>query len=82
MNPYIQYQLAVTRVADMRSQAEHHRIARAVRRGRYAQQPRFPQAIPAPRAVRHHVLSALLSTYRQRPQPGTDAARVPEGLRI
>jgi hypothetical protein len=82
MHPYIQYQLALTRVADMHSQAEHHRIVHAVRRGRCAQQPGFPRAIPAPRAARYHVLSALLSIYRQRRQPGTAAARVPEGLRI
>jgi hypothetical protein len=82
MHPYIQYQLADTRVADLRSQAEDHRTVQAARRARRTRQPRSTQAVHGPRVMLDHVLSALPGTYRQRRQPGTAAAQIPEGLRV
>ena len=78
MHPYIQHQLTGTRIAEMRSQAERHQMARLARR---ATQRPAGQRIAGPGSVLHRVLSALLTTYGQRRQPGTAAAQVPEGLR-
>jgi hypothetical protein len=81
MHPYIQQMLIDTRIAEMRSQAERHRIARTARRVcRPAQRP-AGQPIAGPGAVLHQVLSALLTTCGQRRQPGTVTAQVPEGAR-
>ncbi|MGH3125237.1 MAG: hypothetical protein ACRDND_30005 [Streptosporangiaceae bacterium] len=81
MNPYIQHKLIDTRIAEMRSEAEHHRMARMARRARRVAQQPAGQRIAGPGSVLHHVLSALLTTYGQRRQPGTAAAQMPEGLR-
>lgn len=81
MNPYIQQKLIDTRIAEMRSEAERHRMARMARRARRATQRPAGQRIAGPASVLHYVLSALLTTYGQRRQPGTAAAQVPEGLR-
>jgi hypothetical protein len=81
MNPYIQQKLTDTRIADMRSQAERHQMARMARRARRATRQSAGQQIAGPGSVLHHVLSALLTTYGQRRQPGTAAAQMPEGLR-
>ncbi len=78
MHPYIQQKLIDTRIAEMRSEAERHQMARMARR---ATQRPAAQRIAGPASVLHHVLSALLTTYGQRRQPGTAAAQVPEGLR-
>jgi len=78
MNPYIQQKLTDTRIAEMRSQAERHQMARMARR---ATRQSAGQQIAGPGSVLHHVLSALLTTYGQRRQPGTAAAQMPEGLR-
>ena len=81
MNPYIQHQLTGTRIAEMRSQAERHRMARMARRARRATQQPVGQRIAGPGSVLDRVLPALLATCGQRRQPGTAAAQVPEGLR-
>jgi hypothetical protein len=81
MNPYIQQKLIDTRIAEMRSEAERHRMARIARRARRATQRPVGQRIAGPGSVLHHVLSALLTTHSQRRQPGTAAAQVPGGLR-
>ena len=81
MHPYTQQKLIDTRIAEMRSEAERHQMARMARRARRATQRPAGQRIAGPASVLHHVLSALLTTYGQRRQPGTAAAQVPEGLR-
>ena len=78
MNPYTQQKLIDTRIAEMRSEAERHQMARRARR---ATQRPAGQRIAGPGSVLRHVLSALLTTYDQRRQPGTVDAQVPEGLR-
>ena len=81
MHPYIQHQLTGTRIAEMRSQAERHQMARMARRARRATQRPVGQRIAGPGSVVHRVLPALLATYGQRRQPGVAAAQVPGGLR-
>ena len=81
MHPYIQQMLIDTRIAEMRSQAERHQMARMARRAGRATLRPAGQRIAGPGSVLHHVLSALLATYGQRWRPGTAAARVAEGLR-
>jgi hypothetical protein len=81
MHPYTQQKLIDTRIAEMRSEAERHQMARMARRARRATQRPAGQRIAGPASVLHYVLSALLTTYGQRRQPGTAAAQVPEGLR-
>jgi hypothetical protein len=81
MHPYIQHQLAGTRIAEMRGEAERHRIARAARRARSATQRPAAQPITGPGSMLDRVLSALLTTYGQRRRPGPAAAQAPQGLR-
>ena len=81
MHPYIQHQLAGTRIAEMRSQAERHQIARTARRARRATQRPAAHPDTGPGSVLRQGLSALLTTYRQRRQSGTAAAQAPQGLR-
>ncbi len=81
MHPYIQQKLTDTRIAEMRSEAECYRIARAARRARRATQRPATQPIADPGSVLRQVLSALLTTYGQRRQPGTAAAQAPQSLR-
>ena len=81
MHPYTQQKLIDTRIAEMRREAERHQRARMALRARRATQRPAGQRIAGPASVFHHVLSALLTTYGQRRQPGTAAAQVPEGLR-
>jgi hypothetical protein len=81
MNPYIQQELTGTRIVEMRSQAERHRMARMARRARRATQQPAGHPIAGLGSVHGRVLSALLTTYSQRRQPGTAAAQAPEGLR-
>ena len=81
MHPYIQQQLTDTRIAEMRSQAERHRIARTARRARRATERPAAQPIANPGSGLRQVFSALLSSYGQRRQPGTAAAQAPQGLR-
>jgi len=81
MYPYIQQKLTDTRIAEMRSEAERHRIARAARRARRATQRPAAQPLTDPGSVLRQVVSALLTTYGQRQQPGTAAAQAPQGLR-
>jgi hypothetical protein len=81
MHPYIQHQIAGTRIAEMRSEAERHQMARMARRARRATQRPAGQRIAGPGFMLGRVLPALLTTYGQRRPPGTAAAQVPEGLR-
>jgi hypothetical protein len=81
MHPYIQHQLTDARIAEIRSDAERHRVARAARRAQRATQRPAGQRIAGPGSVLGHVLSALLTTSGQRRQPRTAAVQVPEGLR-
>lgn len=81
MHPYVQQKLTDTRIAEMRSEAERHRLARAARRARRAAQRPAAQPIADPGSVLRQVLPALLTTYGQRRQPGTAAAHAPQGLR-
>lgn len=69
MHPYLQQQLVQTRVADLRSQAQHHRIGQAARRARRAHQQRDARRFRAPGTVLHHLLSAVLTGYGQRLRP-------------
>jgi hypothetical protein len=78
MHPYTQQKLIDTRIAEMRSQAERHQMARRARR---ATQRPAGQRIAGPGFMLGRVLPALLTTHGQRRQPGTAAAQVPEGLR-
>jgi hypothetical protein len=77
MHPYTQYQLVNTRVAEMRSQAEHSRIVREARRAGRTQQRDAVRRIPGPSAMLHHLRSALLTSYGQRLRPGTAAPQLP-----
>jgi hypothetical protein len=81
MHPYTQHQIAGTRIAEMRSEAERHQMARMARRARRATQRPAGQRIAGPGFMLGRVLPALLTTYGQRRPPGTAAAQVPEGLR-
>ena len=81
MHPHTQQKLIDTRIAEMRSQAERHQMARMARRARRATLRPAGQRIAGPGSVLGHVLSALLTTSGQRRQPRTAAARVAEGLR-
>jgi hypothetical protein len=71
MHPYLQQKLIDTRIAEIRSEAERHRIARTARRARRATQRPAGQPTAGPGSVLHHVLEALLTTYGQRRRPGT-----------
>ena len=55
MHPYIQHQLTGTRIAEMRSQAERHRMARMARSARRATQRPAGQRIAGPGSVLHRV---------------------------
>ncbi|MGH3419581.1 MAG: hypothetical protein ACRDOD_08335 [Streptosporangiaceae bacterium] len=81
MHPYTQQKLIDTRIAEMRSEAERHQMARTARRARRTTRRPASQPDAGPGSVLHHVLSALLTTYGQRRQPGTTAAQAPQGLR-
>lgn len=81
MNPYLQHQIAGARIAEIGSEVERHRIARTARRARRATQRPAAQPVAGPGSVLHHVLTALLTTYGQRRQPGMVAAQAPGGLR-
>jgi len=81
MHPYIQHQLTGTRIAEMRSEAERHQMARTARRARRATQRPAGQRIAGPGSMLGRVLPALLSTCGLRRQPGTAAVQVPGGLR-
>ena len=81
MHPCIQHQLTDTRIAEIRTKAGRHRIARAARLARRATQLPATQTDAGPGSVLHHVLSALLITDGQRRQPSTAAAQAPQGLR-
>ncbi len=81
MNPCIQHQLIGTRIAEMRSEAERHQMARIARRARRANQRPAGQRIAGPGSVLDRVLPALLTTFGQRRQPGTAAAQASQGLR-
>lgn len=80
MHPSIQQKLTDTRIAEMRSEAERHQAARTARRARRATQRPAAQPIADPGSVLRQVLSALLTAYGQRRQPGTAAAQAPQGL--
>lgn len=71
MHPYTQQKLIDTRIAEMRSQAERHQMARMARRAHRATQRPVGQRIAGPGSVLGRVLSALLTTYGQRRRPGT-----------
>lgn len=81
MNPYIQHQLAGTRIAEMRSQAARHQMARMARRARRATQRPAGHPIAGPGSALGRVLLALLATCGQRRQPGMAAAQMPGGVR-
>lgn len=78
MHPCIQQKLTGTRVAEIRSQAERQRIARAARRAtrRPAAQP-----VAGPVCLLHQVLPALLTAYGRPRQHGALAAQAPQGQR-
>ena len=80
MNPHLQQMLIDTRIAEIRSDADRHRIARTARRARRATSRPAGEPIAGPDSARHHILSALLTTFDQRRQPATVAAQAPEGL--
>ncbi|HTT52007.1 MAG TPA: hypothetical protein VMH35_11455 [Streptosporangiaceae bacterium] len=78
MHPYIQQTLIDTRIAEIRSEVEHHRLAR---RAHSATQRSGAQPIDGPGSLLHHVLSALLTTCGQRRRPGRLGAPAPQDLR-
>jgi len=81
MHPYSQQKVTDTRIAEMCSEAERYRIARAARGTRRAALRPAAQPIADLGSVLRQVLSALLTPCGQRRQPGMAAAQAPQGLR-